>query len=155
MYVKIKSAVKTTMKSMNGLIWGQCSDTLRSRIRGHNNYATYAPNADSIDLLKGIRAEMTGFRNKQYLPHALHKIVGEFYKNLTQGKKQRNNQEYYDEFNLMVLTAAESGATIGAHPAAVTEETNNSAVDPENPTPEEYAASEKESTCIPYVITCA
>jgi hypothetical protein len=107
MYVKIESAVETTMKSLYDLIWGQCSKTLRSRLRGHSDFATYSPNADSIALLKGIRAEMTGFRDKQYLPHALHKIMGEFY-NLTQGK-HRSNQEYYDEFNSMVLTAIESG----------------------------------------------
>jgi hypothetical protein len=144
MYVKIESAVETTMKSMYDIIWGQCSDTLRSRLGGHDDYATYSLNADSIALLKGICAEMTGFRSKQYLPHALHKIMGEFY-NLTQGK-QRNNQEYDNEFNSMQFTAAESGATIGAHPAAVTEETNNSAADPQNPTLEEYAPAMKIAT---------
>jgi hypothetical protein len=144
MYVKIESAVETTMKSMYDLIWGQCSETLRSRLRGHDDYAIYSPGADSIALLKGIRAEMTGFRDKQYLPHALHKIMGEFY-NLAQGK-HRSNQEYYDEFNSMVLTAVESGATIGAHPGAITEELNASAVDVANPTGQEYIAATKVAT---------
>jgi hypothetical protein len=114
MYVKVRATIETTMKSLYDLVWGQCSESLRSRLRGHDNYAIYSPNPDSIALLKGICAEMTGFRNTQYLPHALHRIMRDFY-DLKQGKHQ-SNQEYYDEFNLMVLTVMDSGATIGAHP---------------------------------------
>jgi hypothetical protein len=86
--------IATTMKSLYDLIWGQCSESLRSRLRGYEDYTNYSVNADSIALLKGIRAEMTGFRNKQYLTHGLHKIMKDFY-GLAQGK-HRNNQEYYD-----------------------------------------------------------
>jgi hypothetical protein len=39
-------------------------------------------------------------------------MMSDFY-NLTQRKKHRRNQEYYDEFNSMVDTAEASGATIG------------------------------------------
>jgi hypothetical protein len=87
---------------------------------------------------------MTGFHDKQYLPHALHKSMKEFY-NLTQGK-HRNKQEYYDEFNSMVLTAVGSGATIGTHPGAITKELNNSAVDCANPTAKEYITATKIAT---------
>jgi hypothetical protein len=92
--------------------------SLRSRLGGHDNFATYSTTADSLALFNGIRAKMTGFRNEQYLLHSLHKIMHEFY-HLTQGK-HLSNQEYYNEFNLMVNTAAGSGATIGAHPSGVT-----------------------------------
>jgi hypothetical protein len=95
-------------------------------------------------LLKGIRAEMTGFQNKLYLPHALHKTMIDFY-SLSQGK-HRNNQEYLDEFNLMVITAEESGATIGTHPGGVIEAINSSAVDPSNPTDAERGAAIKSTT---------
>jgi hypothetical protein len=54
MYVKIESAVETTTNSMYDLIWGQCSETLRSRLRRHDDYAIYSPDADSIALLTGI-----------------------------------------------------------------------------------------------------
>jgi hypothetical protein len=131
------------MKSLYGLIWGQCSESLRSRLRGFADYPTYSQGGDSLTLLKGIRAEMTGFRNKQYLSHALHKTMHDFY-SLTQGK-QRNNQEYYDEFNSMVLTAEESGATIGAHPGSFNNIILNSAVDPLNPTNKERAAAIKKA----------
>ncbi len=144
MYLKIKATIETTMKSLYDLVWGQCSESLRSRLRGHDDYASYSPNADSMALLKGIRAEMTGFRNTQYLPHALHRIMRDFY-DLNQGK-HRSNQEYYDEFNSMVLTATESGATIGAHPGAINEVLNTMAADTTNPTATERDDATKIAT---------
>jgi hypothetical protein len=95
-------------------------------------------------LLKGIRAEMTGFRNKLYLPHALHKTMKDFY-SLGQGK-HRSNQEYLDEFNTMVTTAKESGATIGSHPGGVTGILTHTAKDAANPTDVEQNAALKTAT---------
>jgi hypothetical protein len=115
MYVKTEAAIDTAMKSLYDLLWGQCTEPLRSRLRGNEAFAASSTTADSITLLKSIRAEMTGLRHKQYLSHSLHKIMKDFY-NPIQGK-HRSNQEYYDEFNLHVLTAEESGATIGTHSA--------------------------------------
>jgi hypothetical protein len=60
-FVKTKAAIESTMKSLYDLIWGQCSKSLRSRLRGYEDYTNYSSNADSLALLKGIRAEMTGF----------------------------------------------------------------------------------------------
>jgi hypothetical protein len=143
-FVKTKAAIESTMKSLYDLIWGQCSESLRSRLRGYDDYANYSTNADSLALLKGIRAEMTGFRNKQYLPHSLHQIMRDFY-NLSQGNK-RSTQEYYDEFNSMVDTAQESGATIGIHPGGVAEILTTTAVDVNNPTNEERIAATNAAT---------
>jgi hypothetical protein len=55
----------------------------------------------------------------------------DFY-SLSQGKHQ-NNQEYYDEFDSMVLTAEESGATIGAHPGGIQEALYIEAIHANNP----------------------
>ena len=70
--------------------------------------------ADSISLLKAIRAEMTGFKEKQYLVHSLHNLIRDFYR-LYQG--HRSNQEYYDEFQNIVRTIDERGGSIGEHTA--------------------------------------
>jgi hypothetical protein len=72
MYVKVEASIETTMKSLYDLLWGQCRETICSRLRGYDDYADYSANAGSMVLLKAIRAEMTGFRDKQYLPHSLH-----------------------------------------------------------------------------------
>jgi hypothetical protein len=82
-------------------------------------------------LLKTIRAKMTGFRNKQCLPHSLHSMMSDFC-NLIQGK-HRSNQEHCDEFNSMIDAAEASGATIGAHPGGASEISNTMARDANNP----------------------
>jgi hypothetical protein len=140
----MRAAITAAMKSLYDLLWGQCSKSLRSRLCSFDDYPTYLQNGDSLTLLKGIRAEMTGFRNKQYLLHSLHKTMSDFY-SLSQDK-QRNNQEYYDEFNSMVLTAEESGATIGLHPGSIKDIILNTAADPENPTEIEHVAATKKAT---------
>ncbi len=132
MYVKTEAAIETSMKSLYDLIWGQCTESLRSRLRGDDNFATYSTAADSLALLKAIRSEMTGFRNILYLPHALHKVMRDFY-SLIQ-RKHQSNQEYYDEFNSLVLTGEECGATIGSHPGAINDVLSTTAVDARNPT---------------------
>jgi hypothetical protein len=132
MYVKVEASIETMMKSLYDLLWGQCSETIRSRLHGHDDYADYSANADSMALLKAIQAEMTGFRDKQYLPHSLHKMMRDFY-SLLQGQ-HRSNQEYYDEFNSLVKTAQESGASIGVHPGGINEVLSKSVIDPDNPT---------------------
>jgi hypothetical protein len=48
MFVKTKAAIESTMKSLYDLIWGQCSESVRSRLRGHDAFATYSANADSL-----------------------------------------------------------------------------------------------------------
>ena len=68
----------------------------------------------------------------------------DFY-HLVQGK-HRSNQEYYDEFNSLVLTAEDSGATIGSHPGAITDVLSTSVVDPNNPTSKETSAATKVAT---------
>jgi hypothetical protein len=80
---------------------------------------------------------MTGFRNKQHLPHSTHSMMSDFC-NLIQGK-HRSNQEHYDEFNSMVNTAEASDATIGAHPGGASEILNTTASDANNPSKAETA----------------
>ena len=63
-YVKTNQAIKLAMKSLYDLVWGQCSETMRSRLRSIHGYETITSDADSISLLKAIRAEMTGFKEK-------------------------------------------------------------------------------------------
>jgi hypothetical protein len=64
---------------------------------------------------------------------------------LSQGK-HRNNQEYYDKLNSIVLTAEESGATIGAHPGGIQEALNIDAIDANNPSDVEQTTATKTAT---------
>ncbi len=80
MYVQMRAAITAAMKSLYNLLWGECSESLRSRLRGFDDYPTYSQDGDSLTLLKGIKAEMTGFSNTQYMSHSLHKTIRVLYR---------------------------------------------------------------------------
>jgi hypothetical protein len=52
MYVKTEVGIEAAMKSVYDLIWGQCSESIRSRLRGYDDYSIFSANADSMALLK-------------------------------------------------------------------------------------------------------
>jgi hypothetical protein len=107
-FVKEKAGIVATMKGLYSVIWGQCSETLRSRLKSNADHAAISATAGSLGLLKAIRAEMTGFKKLHYLPHLVHTIMREFYQ-LAQGR-HRTNHEYYDEFNNLVAAVDDCGA---------------------------------------------
>jgi hypothetical protein len=106
--VKDKAAIVAAMKALYSVIW--CSETLRSKLKCDADYNTTSADADSLSLLKAVRAEMTGLEKRNYLPHSVHSIISEFY-NIVQGK--RSNQEFYDEFNNLVAAVDKCGARLG------------------------------------------
>jgi hypothetical protein len=91
-FVRNKAAIIAAMKAIYSVIWGQCSEGLRSKLKSKSSYNGTSADANSLALLKEIRSEMTGFKKRNYLPHSVHSIMRELY-NLSQGK-HRTNQEY-------------------------------------------------------------
>jgi hypothetical protein len=61
MHVQMRAAFAAAMKSLCDLLWGQCGKLPRSRLRSFNDHPTHSQDGDSLALLKGIQAEMTGF----------------------------------------------------------------------------------------------
>ena len=112
LHVKEKRAVKTAVKNMFKIVWGQCSEAMKTKLKSHHDYETVSTKSDTIKLLTIIRQEMTGFTERRYLPHALHAMLRKFY-TLSQGR--RSNREYYDYFTNLVDALEEVGANIGAH----------------------------------------
>mmetsp|Transcript_6154 Transcript_6154/g.8899 ORF Transcript_6154/g.8899 Transcript_6154/m.8899 type:complete len:160 (-) Transcript_6154:953-1432(-) len=135
------AAIVSTLKSIYDLIWGQCSETLCSRLQGTEDFKEYSANASTIALLKATMAQMTGFKDKQYIHHSIHCIMREFY-SLSQGK-HRSNQQYYDEFSTLWSAAKDCGVGIGNHPGGTQETLQEIAVDPRNPTDEERELAKK------------
>jgi hypothetical protein len=103
-FEKDKATIVAAMKALYSVDWGQCSKTLRSKLKGDVNFNTKSADADSLFLLKAVRAEMTGFKKWNYLPHSVHPIISTFY-NIAQGKQ--SNQEFYDKFNNLVAAINE------------------------------------------------
>ena len=140
-FVKEKAGIVAAMKGLYSVIWGQCSETLRSRLKSNADHAAISATADSLGLLKAIRAEMTGFKKLHYLPHSVHTIMREFYQ-LAQGR-HRTNHEYYDEFNNLVAAVDDCGAMIAMHPTIYQEILNETVADASNPTPDKQTTAGK------------
>ena len=102
------------MQALYNTVWGQCSEGLRSKLRSGTNYTTYATESNCIELLKAIRAEMTGFKGRNYLAISIHTVIREFYL-MTQGKHQ-SNQEYFDAFNTLSEGIEDAGAQSASIP---------------------------------------
>jgi hypothetical protein len=136
-FVRNKAAIIAAMKAIYSVIWGQCSEGLRSKLKSNSSYVTISADANSLALLKEIRSEMTGFKKRNYLPHSVHSIMREFY-NLSQGK-HRTNQEYYDEFNNLVAAVDECGAMIARHPTLYDEALDEIAFDVDNASADEIS----------------
>ena len=73
------------MKYLYDMKWLQCTNSLKLRLRGHVDYVTFSLGADIISLPTEIQSEMMGFKKIQYLLHADHNIMREFY-TLNQGR---------------------------------------------------------------------
>jgi hypothetical protein len=141
-FVRNKAAIIAAMKAICSVIWGQCSEGLRSKLKSNSSYNGTSADANSLALLKEIRSEMTGFKKRNYLPHSVHSTMREFY-NLSQGK-HRTNQEYYDEFNKLVAAVDECGTMVARHPAIYDEVLGEIAFDGDSATADEI--SEAKST---------
>ena len=91
--------------------------------------------SNCIELLKAIRAEMTGFKGRNYLASSIHSVMREFYL-MTQVKHQ-SNQEYFDAFNTLSEGIEDAGAQIGIHPSLIESVREEICADFDNPTPDE------------------
>jgi hypothetical protein len=123
------------MKALYSVVWGQCSEALRSKLKGNPDFTIISTNANSLELLKAIRSEMTELQKRQYLAHSVHTIMREFYQ-LSQDE-HRSNQEYYDDFNNLVAAVDGCGAMLKRHPNIYNNVIEEFAKDASNPTPDE------------------
>ena len=91
--------------------------------------------SNCIELLKAIRAEMTGFKGRNYLASSIHSAMRKFYL-MAQGKYQIN-QEYFDAFNTLSEGIEDAGAQNSIHPSLIESVREEICVDLLNPTSDE------------------
>jgi len=48
-------AIKTTKRSLHTIVWDQCSNTLRTKLKGYNELANIEVKRDIVELLEKIR----------------------------------------------------------------------------------------------------
>jgi hypothetical protein len=88
------------MKTLYALVWGQCTDIMKQRIEGTDEFETLSEDRDGLGLLKTIKNLVYNFQSQKYLPQALHESARRFY-NCIQ-TKHMTTQAYMERSQNMV-----------------------------------------------------
>jgi hypothetical protein len=116
-HVKRKMYLQENTKTLYSLVWGQCTDVVRARLEAIDTHKDMSEKADSIKLLKEIRALVYNFQSQKYGPHALHEGKRRFY--LLSQDKHSTCQVYLERFQNGVDVIEHCGGSIGQEPGLV------------------------------------
>ena len=78
-YVKKKVFLRENMKTAFSLIWGQCSDLMRVKIKAHSDFNTFNEEQDPVALLKAIKSINFKFEEHKYIYHSVYETYRNFY----------------------------------------------------------------------------
>ena len=84
-YHKRKVALAENIRRLFSLAIGQCTETLRAKLKGLDTFEDIDTRADGLDLLLAIKGIVYQFNSQKYLCHAVHESLQRLY-TLQQGK---------------------------------------------------------------------
>ena len=113
-YVKYDLQYQENIRELYDLVWGQCSEAMRTKVRSNPDYATFSNAKDAIPLLKAVRAVSFNFQTQKYLPQALHKYKRRFY--TMYQSKEMDCDTYLERFQNMVDVIEHCGGSVGMEP---------------------------------------
>ena len=102
------------MGSAYGIVWGQCSDLMRQRVKSNLGYGSFTTNFITIDLLQAIHDVAYNFKSTKYLPHLLYDEINCLY--FTRMDKSCDVQTYLEKFKSNLDVLEHISATLGPHP---------------------------------------
>ena len=109
-YVKQTSRLQENIKRLWALVWGQCSDTLRTRLQALDTYEEMHSASNGLDLLVAIKDLMYNVQEQKYVPLSIHLAKRQFFL-LSQGRNTVG--EYYEQFKNQTDVLDHTGAGIG------------------------------------------
>ena len=71
-YVKQTSRLHENIKHLWALVWGQCSDTIRTRLQALDTYNDIHTASDGLWLLIAIMDLMFNVQEQKYVPLSIH-----------------------------------------------------------------------------------
>jgi hypothetical protein len=66
-HVKRKTYLVENMKTVYSLVWGQCTDVMRTKLEATNNFKTLSTNGDGLGLIMAIKDLVFHFKSQQHL----------------------------------------------------------------------------------------
>ena len=109
-YVKQTSQLQENIKHLWALVWGQCSDTIWTRLQALDTYNGMHTASDGLRLLVAIKDLMYNVQEQKYVPLSIHLAKRQFFL-LSQG--QNSVGEYYEQFKNQTDVLDHIGAGIG------------------------------------------
>ena len=97
MIFKREQQLDSNLKSAYSLIWGQCTELLRTKIEGVKSYKVIKEAQDAIQLLKEIKSITFKFEEQRYIHHCIYMAKKNFY--TTRKKPEVSVNKFLDQFN--------------------------------------------------------
>ena len=120
MYVSRKERYVENKDKLYSVVWGQCSDTIQSKLQSKPTFSNIDESRDCLLLLKEIKGVMFNFESQQYPKMSMHKVSQKYF-NTKQGKFE-GLTEYYKRFKTTVEILEHYGANIWYHPSLILKE---------------------------------
>ena len=144
LFAKREDVLHENLRSTYSLIYGQCTDALRERIKAHEDYPRADRRADALLLLAIIKACMYRAQHNRNPQHMIHEAVRQFY--LYRQDKGMTCEAYRRGFVNLVEVAEMAGASIGRDDNAVRDILRaERTFDIGNPSPAERVAAERQA----------
>ncbi len=113
-FVCQKNYLNENIKTLYSLVWGQCSDIIRTKLESLDTFTGISDRLDSIMLIKEIKGIVFNFQSQKYKPQALQEAVRRFY-SLQQGRDM-STQSFLDRFQNNMDVIEHGGGTVGMYP---------------------------------------
>ena len=138
-YVKQNSRLQENIKRLWALVWGQCSDTIRTRLQALDTYEDIHTASDGLRLLVAIKDLMYNVQEQKYVPLSIHLAKRQFLL-LSQGRNTVG--EYYEQFKNQTDVLDHIGAGIGDDDAITRQVLRGQGIDTDEATEAQEEAAE-------------
>ena len=132
-YVKQTSRLQENIKCLWALVWGQCSDTIRTRIQALDMYEDMHTASDGLQLLIAIKDLMFNVQEQKYVPLSIHLAKRQFFL-LSQGRNTVG--KYYEQFKNQTDILTHICAGIGDDEAIMNQVLRSQGIDAQQETAE-------------------
>ena len=142
-YVKQTSRLQENIKRLWALVWGQCLDTIRTRLQALETYDNMHTASNGLQLLIAIKDLMFNVQEQKYVPLSIHLAKQQFFL-LSQGHNTVG--EYYDQFKNQTDVLSHIGAGIGNDMAIMRQVQRSQDINVDQATDAQEEAAQAEGT---------
>jgi hypothetical protein len=115
-YRKSKKVLDENVKSLYHLVWGQCSDSMQSKIKSTDDYDEIKRELNGIRLLISIKDASYDYQSSKY---RMQSVFEAQYRLLTFHQNTLPVQQYYDTFNNLIQVYEHCGGFVEPSPGCL------------------------------------